>query len=355
MNPQRPSSDAPKPPAASGEGESAAERRKAPRVPVLTQVETQGELATALGRSRDISVGGLQIETPETFTEGAVVIVRFFLPGQPRPIETAGRVVRVASGKSMGICFMGLRRVDEERIVAYIQQMEQVDAKQLSFASRPSSAQERRSVRIPRRMSLVLNWQDEEGRPQQEAAETQLLSQHGAMVMSFTELQPGQILRLAVPDSGKQGVSRVVWVRSAQLPGRVEIGLEVLGAEDFWGVEFPPPRPASAAPETQRRRRGGRMLRRTPVVLRWTDELGRPREERGETVELSPHGALVDSPAALPFHRRFRLEAPEIRREAEAEVIRVQSGSAPGRTLLGIEFVEVEDFWDVAFPPESPH
>jgi hypothetical protein len=33
----------------------------------------------------------------------------------------------------------------------------------------------------------------------------------------------------------------------------------------------------------------------------------------------------------------------------------VQSGSAPGRTLLGIEFVEVEDFWDVAFPPESPH
>ena len=352
MSQSRPPSD---PPKEVPEGGSASDRRKAPRVPILTQVEAQGQAATALGRSRDISVGGLQIETPETFTEGAVVIIRFFLPGQPRPIETAGRVVRVASGKSMGISFMGLRRVDEERIVGYIGQMEAVDPEQIPITTAGTGPQERRSPRVPRRMSIVLNWQDDEGHPQQEAAETHLLSRHGAMVMSFTELQPGQILRLAVPDSGKQGVSRVVWVRSAQMPGRVEIGLELLGSENFWGEEFPHPRPAPSALGTPRRRRGGRMLRHTPVVMHWTDELGRPREERAETQELSPHGALLDSPVALPFEQRFRLHATEINREAEAEVIRVQPGPAPGRTLLGIEFVEVMDFWDVPFPPESTH
>ena len=97
------------------------------------------------------------------------------------------------------------------------------------------------------------------------------------------------------------------------------------------------------------------MPRHTPVVMRWTDEHGRPREERAETQELSPHGALLDSPVALPLEQRLRLEAPEISREAEAVVIRVQEGSAAGRTLLGVEFVEVEDFWDVAFPPEASH
>ena len=341
------------PPPGESEGGSPSDRRKTPRVPILTQVETQGEVSTALGRSRDISIGGLLIETPETFAEGAAVIVRFFLPGQPRPIETAGRVMRVAEGKSMGITFMGLRRVDEERIVGYIQQMEGVDPREFSFTASPPSAPERRSSRIPRRMSVILTWQDDEGHPQQEAAETHLLSQHGAMVMSFTELQPGQILRLVVPDSGKQGVSRVVWMRAAPLPGRVEVGLELLGAENFWGMEFPSHGPASPPLASPSRRRGGRMLRRTPVVLRWTDEFGRPREERGETSELSPHGALLDSPVAIPFGQRFRLEALEINREAEAQVIRVQPGSAPGRTFLGVEFVEVEEFWDVAFPPEA--
>lgn len=352
MTPRRPPPESPK---QDSKGGSPADRRKAARVPILTQVETQGEVATALGRSRDISVGGLLIETPETFDEGATVIVRFFLPGLPRPIETAGRVVRVASGKSMGISFMGLRQVDEDRIVGYIQQMESVEAPEISYPASAPADQERRSARVPRRMSVVLTWQDDEGNPQQEAAETQLLSKHGAMVMSFTELQPGQLLRMVVPDSGKQGVSRVVWVRAAPLPGRVEVGLEVLGSEDFWGMEFPAAQSAPSALGAPRRRRGGRMLRRTPVVMRWTDELGRVREETGETTELSPHGALVDSPVALPFAQRFRLQAPEINREAEAEVIRVQPGSAPGRTFLGVEFVEVEDFWDVPFPPESSH
>lgn len=324
------------------------DRRRAPRVPILTQVEAQGEANTALGRARDISVGGLLVETPETFSEGASVIVRFFIPSQPRPIQAAGRVVRVAPGKSMGIAFLGLRQADQEKVIDFISQVEGVQPEELFVPEKTAGSQERRSARVPRRMSVILTWQDDEGRPQQESAETQLLSKHGAMLLSFSELEPGQILRIATPDRAQKGVSRVVYVKAAPVPGRVEVGLEVLGTENFWGLEFP-----AHDAGRPRRRRSGRILRRAPVVLCWTDEFGRARELAAETREWSPHGARIDSTTALPLDLRFRVRAPELGREAEAQVIHVQPGEVPGRTDLGIEFLNVENFWGVAFPPEQ--
>lgn len=330
-------------------------RRRSPRVPILTQVEAQGEAVTALGRARDISIGGLLIETPETFAEGATVVVRFFIPNLPRPVQAAGRVVRAAEGKSMAISFLGLRPSDQEKVLEYIAEAEGEQIKAFFSGMEKESPPVRRSARIPRQMSVVLSWQDDEGRTQQESVQTQLLSKHGAMVLSIKELEPGQLLRIAVPDSGKKGVSRVVWVKAAEVPGRVEVGIELLGTENFWDMEFPLHRAAPAALPSVAgpRRRGGRMLRRTPVILSWTDELGRPRQEMATTSELSPHGALIEATVPLPLGQRFRLRAPEISREAEAQVIHLQEGELPGIAELGIEFVEVQDFWDTAFPPDQ--
>ncbi len=330
-------------------------RRRSPRVPILTQVEAQGEAITALGRARDISVGGLLIETPETFAEGATVVVRFFIPNLPRPVQAAGRVVRACEGKSMAISFLGLRPSDQEKVLDYIAEAEGEQIRAFFSGMEPAAPPVRRSARIPRQMSVVLSWQDDEGHTQQEAVQTLLLSKHGAMVLSIKELEPGQLLRIAVPDSGKKGVSRVVWVKAAEVPGRVEVGIEMLGAENFWDMEFPPHRAVSAAlpAVTGPRRRGGRMVRRTPVIMSWTDELGRPRQEMATTSELSPHGALIEATVPLSLGQRFRLRAPEISREAEAQVIHVQESELPGIAELGVEFVEVEDFWDVPFSPDQ--
>lgn len=329
------------------------EKRCAPRVPILTQVEAQGDASTALGHARDISLGGMLIETPETLSRGATVIVRFFIPPDRKPVQAAGRVVRVEDGKTMGIAFLGLRQTDQEKVLQYIKEVSEASVGLLPEELEGVKLKQRRTARILRRLPVVLSWQDDEGHPQQEAGETQLLSRYGALVLTFTEFQPGQLLRVTVPDTGTQGVARVVWVRASQLAGRVEVGLEILGAEDFWGIEFPPHRPGTSEEEWQERRRGPRLARCLPVVLSWVDEFGRAREEPAETQLVSQHGALVRSPVALPLHQRLRLRALELNREAEAEVVWVESSEVPGRTDLAIEFVDTEDFWGIPFPSEG--
>jgi len=329
------------------------EKRRAPRVPILTQVEAQGDVSTALGHARDISLGGMLIETHETLREGATVIVRFFLPPDRKPIQAAGKVVRVEDNKAMGIAFLGLRPTDQEKVMSYIKEAHPSSPGLLPEELAGVKLQQRRSARILRRLPLVLSWQDDEGRPQQEAGETQLLSRHGATVLTFTEFEPGHLLRITVPDSGKQGVARVVWADAIKLGGRVQVGLEILGIDDFWGIEFPAHRPEAAAEMERDRRRGARLARSVPVVLTWTDEFGREREAAAETEILSQHGALVRSPAALPLNQRLRLRAPHLEREAEAEVVWVELREATGSTDLALEFVDTDDFWGIPFPAEG--
>jgi hypothetical protein len=326
------------------------EKRQTPRAPILTQVEAQGDSATALGHARDISLGGMLIESPETLTEGATVIVRFFMPPDRKPIQAAGRIVRVRERKSMGISFMGLRETDQKRVADYIKGIQQVSEEPLALQPEPSTKGHRRSARMHRRVPVQLSWQDEEGRAQQEAGETQLLSKHGALLLTFSELQPGQLMRLVAPE-GRNAVARVVWVKPAQMVGRMEVGIEILGSEDFWGIEFVAHRAAYAGKRD--RRRSPRLPQKIPVVLSWTDEHGRHREEGAETVLLSQHGTLLKTPVDLPVEHRLRLRVPETKSEAEAEVIWVQKGEAPGGVELGIEFVEAENFWEIDFPADD--
>jgi hypothetical protein len=319
------------------------EKREASRVPILTQIEAQGDIATALGHARNISLGGMLIETPETLRAGATVIVRFFIPPDRKPIEAAGTVIRVESGKSMAVAFLGLRHTDQEKILTYINTIQKASAEPIHEEQfEMTKPTERRSARVFRRLPVVLSWQDDEGRSQQEAGETQLLSRYGAMVLTFTEWQPAQLLRITVPDTGKQGVARVVWVKSAQLTGRVEVGLEVLGSESFWEMEF-----AAHRADRASRRRGTRRTQRVAIMLSWTDEFGRGRQEEAETLVLSKHGALLSTSVVLPLSHRLQVWAPELDRKAEAEVVWLRSGEAPGRTHLAIEFVDRDDFWDL--------
>lgn len=326
------------------------DKRQTPRAPILTQVETQGDAATALGHARDISVGGMLIETPETLTEGATVIVRFFIPPDPKPIQAAGRIVRVQGGKSMGIAFLGLRESDRKRVSDYIRSVQQASDELLDLQPEPRTDSHRRSARIHRRVPVQLSWQDEEGHTQQEAGETQLLSKHGALLLTFSELQPGQLARLGAPE-GRHAVARVVWVKPAQMIGRMEVGIEILGGENFWGIEFAPHRAGYVGKRD--RRRSPRLPQKIAVVLCWTDEHGRQREEGAETILLSRYGTLVRSPVVLPVEHRLRLRVPETKNEAEAEVIWVQEGEAPEHTELGIEFLEADNFWEIEFPVDE--
>lgn len=329
-------------------------RRKELRVPLITQVEERRENFAALGRAENVSVGGLSVETRDTLNEGATVVVRFSLPGEPRPIEAAGRVVWVEPSKAMGINFLGLLESQRKKIQDYVNNLPESSAEAPLAGESAGEGGRRRTARLPRRIPLILIWQDEEGHPQQEAAETVLLSQYGAMVLSFTPMQPGQLVWISVPSMNKKELSRVVWVKTAATLGRVEIGLEILGDKDFWEIEFPPAAAETVEPPKRGQRRSARLARVMGVVLSWRDELGRAREELGHTRLLSKHGALVSSPVSLLVNQQFHLRVPQLQREALARVVHASPGELPGQTDLGIEFFGVADFWGIAFPADTP-
>lgn len=326
------------------------EKRKNTRVPILTQVEAQGGQSATLGRASDVSLGGLLIETPDTLTEGASVLVRFFVPPERTPLETAGRVVRVEPGKSMAITFLGLPDSHKQKILEYVRTIHGTRAEKEMLEAQQGSPQERRSARIARRVPVVLYWQDEEGRARQEAGETQLLSKHGGAVLAFTEFKTGQLLRVAVPDTGKEGMSRVVWSKPANAPGRMELALEFVGTENLWDVAFPA---ATAPAPATYRRRSARLPMRVEVVLSWVDDRGRAREEEAETEMLSKHGAAVRAPVEIPLRHRLRVRSKDKAREVEAHVVWIKASDVPGSAGLGIEFLESEDFWGIPFPTDT--
>lgn len=324
------------------------------RSPILVQVEEQGERQNCLGRARNISLSGVLMETPDTLAEGAGVIIRFFVPPDRSPIETAGRVVKSDPGNSMVIAFLGLPESQKEKLLAYLKTVDSTGFPEPVPATNDAEPRQRRSGRLVRRVSVLLNWQDPEGRPRQQAAETLRLSRYGAVVLSFSELPPGQLIRISVPDTGREGSARVVWSAAAELPGRVELGLEFLGVENFWEMAFPSGQPDTPDAPKSTSRRSGRLPCRMDVSVCWSDELGRAREEAGQTRLLSRHGALLTSLVPLEVGQNLQLHVPDLGREVESRVVWARPGEVPGRTDLGVEFIGTDNFWNINFPPPEP-
>ncbi len=92
------------------------------RKKLVAQVEY--ETGTFLGFSRDISVGGIFIETKSPLPEGSGVRVRFHL-GDGGPIVVVEAEVRYAiRDLCMGIEFVSLSPADRNRIEAYVMKAE---------------------------------------------------------------------------------------------------------------------------------------------------------------------------------------------------------------------------------------
>ena len=90
--------------------------RKHPRVRLVTQVE-----ATSLGRTENVSVGGVLVVTRETFEANTRVVVRFNIPPD-RSIEALGVVMHSLPQVSMGIKFLQLKDDDRKAIEEFIRQ-----------------------------------------------------------------------------------------------------------------------------------------------------------------------------------------------------------------------------------------
>ncbi len=88
--------------------------------------------------------------------------------------------------------------------------------------------------------------------------------------------------------------------------------------------------------------------------MRWRDLEGNPKEEPAETLNLSQYGCMVASQSAHRLGEDISVYWPEAKREAEARIVWREMGGGGSLIQLGLEFIDVENFWGIDFPPDTP-
>src|SRR5579884_2940904 len=94
----------------------------------------------------------------------------------------------------------------------------------------------RRSSRVLVTLPLAVSGQQSDGSHVSGAAETILVTRHGAKIRSTVPLEPKMEVRVAMLAPYKWRVGQVVWADS----GESEYGIELFRPENFWGIYFPP-------------------------------------------------------------------------------------------------------------------
>jgi hypothetical protein len=89
------------------------------------------------------------------------------------------------------------------------------------------------------------------------------------------------------------------------------------------------------------------------VTISGADAQSNRFEERSETIEVSKYGARVGLARELKVGSLLSLNRPDTDRTSEFRVVfQSPPEAATGRRETGIEFVGVDDFWGVQFPPD---
>jgi len=98
------------------------------------------------------------------------------------------------------------------------------------------------------------------------------------------------------------------------------------------------------------RRRGGRIIRRMPILLFGHNEQGHTFSERTHTVVLSLHGAGILSTHRFAPEQELVLRVEETNREADVHVVGEIAAEGELHTY-GVAFLdETLDFWQMEFP-----
>ncbi|HKQ50909.1 MAG TPA: PilZ domain-containing protein [Pyrinomonadaceae bacterium] len=95
-----------------GAGSAQEERRLYDRSRLIVDVYFNGEDATGVASTKDISLGGLYMNTQASLPEGALLTLRIPL-GNERQIVVNGEVMYSNPGRGVGVRFQGLS--DEDR------------------------------------------------------------------------------------------------------------------------------------------------------------------------------------------------------------------------------------------------
>ncbi len=94
------------------------EKREHPRAPLVTQVECSQ--LTMLAYARDISIGGMFVQTKEVVPFGSPVTLRFYLDENREIVSARAEVVYCVEKFGLGVRFTRIAPADVARIQAYV-------------------------------------------------------------------------------------------------------------------------------------------------------------------------------------------------------------------------------------------
>ncbi len=97
------------------------DRRQQKRAPLATQV--QCDECMTLAFSRDISPGGMFIETTDSLPEGSCITVRFNLNNLDKVVTARAQVTYAVEKVGMGILFQEIEPDDRDAIQEYVESM----------------------------------------------------------------------------------------------------------------------------------------------------------------------------------------------------------------------------------------
>jgi hypothetical protein len=195
--------------------------RKYPRLPVVTPVTIVSHNKFCVGRSENVSMGGMLVHCSDELQPAQQSEVRFNLPTGPA-IEALSSVVHRNDNR------IGLQFVN----------MDQASRKALSTFLQGISEYTRRSGRVAKRFSVALSRNSSES--PEELAETVLLSRWGGLLVCRGKFKPGEQFYLWWPEGKKGAPAKVVLRHSEPATDRIELGFQFQGAENFWDLDFPP-------------------------------------------------------------------------------------------------------------------
>ena len=99
--------------------------RRMDRLPVVLSVSYGRVTSDLLGRSRDLSVGGMCLETATALPEGSYVNLKFFLEADEESIVTPAQIVRVQATDEglyeVGIRFLALPEESHRRLQRFLE------------------------------------------------------------------------------------------------------------------------------------------------------------------------------------------------------------------------------------------
>jgi hypothetical protein len=102
-------------------------------------------------------------------------------------------------------------------------------------------ATRRRSTRLAIAIPITISGKDSAGHAFKENSRTVVINKHGAKILTFHQLAMGTEIAIENRALGRTAKAAVVW--QGEQPGPkdpMEVGIQLLHAENIWGIEFPP-------------------------------------------------------------------------------------------------------------------